>query len=111
MLPALPSMDVAPHAATRTKKKRKKATPVAAPAATTNDASTATPTTSTAPTTKKGKTTGKKKSAEPIDLWTSPMWVSITNLVKLKKPVAANCNKVILQITKQLKFPTLGRDL
>ena len=35
---------------------------------------------STAATTKKGKTTGKKKSAEPIDLRTSPMWVSTTDL-------------------------------
>ena len=76
-------MDVAPHAATRTKKKRKKAMLVAAPAAATDDASTATPTPSTAPTMKKGKTTGKKKkSAEPIDLRTSPMWVSTTDLAK-----------------------------
>jgi hypothetical protein len=27
-------------------------------------------------------TTGKKKSAKPIDLWTSPMWVSATDLSK-----------------------------
>ncbi len=70
VLPALPPMDVVPHATTRTKKKRKKTTPVAAPAAATNDASTATPTQSTTPTTKKGKTTDKKKSTKPINLWT-----------------------------------------
>ena len=80
--PALTPIDAAPHAAARTKKKRKKATPVAAPAAATDDASTATSTPSTAPTTKKGKTTGKKESAEPIDLRTSPMWVSTTDLAK-----------------------------
>jgi hypothetical protein len=80
--PALTPIDAAPHAATRTKKKRKKDTPVAAPAAATDDASTATSTPSTIPTTKKGKTTGKKKSAEPIDLRTSPMWVSTTDLAK-----------------------------
>ena len=80
VLPALTPIDAAPHAAARTKKKRKKATPVAASAAATDDASTATSTPSTAPTTKKGKTTGKKKSAEPIDLRTSPMWVSTPNL-------------------------------
>jgi hypothetical protein len=80
--PALTPINAAPHPARRTKKKRKKATPVAAPAAATDDASTATSTPSTAPTTKKGKMTSKKKSAEPIDLWTSPMWVSTTDLAK-----------------------------
>ena len=80
VLPALTPIDAAPHAAVRTKKKRKKATPVAASAAATDDASTATSMPSNASTTKKGKTTGKKKSAKPIDLWTSPMWVSTTNL-------------------------------
>ena len=103
MLPALPSIDVAPHAATRTKKKRKKATPVAAPVATTNDASNATPTPSTAPTTKKGKTTGKKKSTEPFNLRTSPIWVSTTNLPKHRvraiahqqKWVAGNAERII----------------
>jgi hypothetical protein len=78
--PALTPMDAAPHAAARTKKKRKKAMPVAAPAAATDNASTAMPTSTTAPATKKGKTTGKKKSAKPIDLWTSPMFVSTTDL-------------------------------
>jgi len=93
MLPALPSIDVVPHAATRTKKKRKKATPVAAPVAATNDASTATPTPSTAPTTKKGKTTGKMKSTEQIDLRTSPMWVSTTDLAKHRVRVIAHQQK------------------
>jgi len=74
VLPALPPMDVVPHTATMTKKKRKKATPVAALAAATDDASTVMPTPSTAPTMKKG--------AEPIDLRTSPMWVSTTDLAK-----------------------------
>jgi len=78
--PALTPMDAAPHAAGRMKKKRKKATPVAAPAAATDNTLTAMPTSTTAPATKKGKTTGKKKSAEPIDLWTSPMFVSTTDL-------------------------------
>jgi len=78
---ALAPIDVAPHAAARTKKRRKKTTPVAAPAAATNDASTATSTPSTAPTARKGKMTGKnKKSSEPVDLRTSPMWVSTTDL-------------------------------
>jgi hypothetical protein len=31
---------------------------------------------------KKGKSTGKKKSTEPINLQTLPMWVSTTNLKK-----------------------------
>ena len=78
MPPALLSM--VPPAVTRTKKKRKKATAAAAPAAASNDTSAATPMPSTAPATKKGKTTGKKKSAEPIDLRTSPMFVSTTDL-------------------------------
>ena len=79
--PALTPIDAAPHATARTKKRRKKTTLVAAPAAATDDALTATSTPSTAPTAKKGKTTGKnKKSSEPIDLWTSLMWVSMTDL-------------------------------
>ncbi len=80
--PALTPIDAAPHAAARTKKNRKKDTPVAAPVVATDDASTATSTPYTAHTTKKGKTTGKKKSAKPIDLRTSPMWVSTTDLAK-----------------------------
>ena len=43
---------------------------------------------STAPTTKKGKTTGTKKSAEPINLRTSP--VSTTNLAKHRVRVIAH---------------------
>ena len=79
--PALTPIDAAPHATARTKKRRKKTTHVAAPAAATNDALTATSMPSPAPTAKTGKTTGKnKKSSEPIDLWTSPMWVSTTDL-------------------------------
>ncbi len=61
--PALTPMDATPHAATRTKKKRKKATPAAAPVAATDNAPAAMPTSTTAPATKKGKATGKKKSA------------------------------------------------
>jgi len=79
--PALTPIDAAPHAAARTKKRRKKTTPVAAPEAATDNASTATSMSSTAPIAKKGKMTGKnKKSSEPIDLRTSPMWVSTTDL-------------------------------
>jgi len=79
--PALTPIDAAPHAAARTKKRRKKTTPVVAPAAVTNDASTALSMPSTAPTAKKEKMTSKnKKSSEPIDLRTSPMWVSTTDL-------------------------------
>jgi hypothetical protein len=91
--PALTPIDATPHAAARTKKKRKKDTPVAAPAAATNDASTATSTPSTAPTTKKGKTTGKKKSDKPINLRTSPMWVSTTDLAKHRVVVIAHEQK------------------
>jgi hypothetical protein len=80
--PALPPMDAVPHTAARTKKKRKKATPAAAPAAAIDNASAAMPMPCTAPATKKGKTAGKKKSAKPIDLWTSPMWVATTDLAK-----------------------------
>jgi hypothetical protein len=94
--PALTPIDAAPHAAARTKKKRKKDTPVAAPAAATDDASTATSTPSTAPTTKKGKTTGKKKSAEPIDLRMSPMWVSTTDLAKHRVVAIAHEQKWVV---------------
>ena len=66
---------------------------MAAPAAATDDASTATPTPSTAPTTKKGKTTGKMKSAEQIDLRTSSMWVSTTDLAKHRVRVIAHQQK------------------
>jgi hypothetical protein len=70
--PALTPIDAAPHAAARTKKKRKKAQP-------TTHRLQRQP--STAPIAQKGKTTGKnKKSAKPIDLRTSPMWVSRTDL-------------------------------
>ena len=115
VLPALPPMDLALHAATRTKKKRKKATPVAAPAAATNDALTAMPTPSTAPTMKKGKMTGKKKSAEPIDLQMSPMWVSMTDLAKhhvmaishQQKWVGGNAEMIIGNVANK---PTSGRQ-
>ena len=91
--PALTPMDTAPHAATRTKKKRKKVMPAAASAAATDNASTAMPTSTTAPATKKGKTTGKKKSAEPIDLQTSPMCVSMTDLAMHHVKVIAHQQK------------------
>jgi hypothetical protein len=78
MPPALPPMDAVLPAAARTKKKRKKAAALAAPATASNDALTAMPMPSTTPTTKKGKATGKKKAAEPIDLWAMPMWAKMT---------------------------------
>jgi hypothetical protein len=119
MPPALTPMDAAPHAAARTKKKRKKkrkkATPAAAPAAATGNASTATPTLTTAPATKKGKTTGKKKSAKPIDLRTSPMFLSTTDLamhrvraiVHQQKWVDGNAETIIGNVTNE---PTSGRQ-
>jgi len=115
VLPALPPMYVAPHSATRMKKKRKKAKPVAAPAAATDDVWTAMLTPSTTPTTKKGKRTSKKKSVEPIDLQTSPMWVSTTNLVKhhvraiahQQKWVAGNAETIIGNVANE---PTSSRQ-
>ncbi len=115
MPPALTPMDAAPHATLRTKKKRKKTTPAAAPAAATDDASTATPTPTTAPATKKGKMTGKKKSAEPINLRTSPMFVSTTDLAMhcvkaiahLQKWVDGNAEKIIGNVADK---PTSGRQ-
>jgi hypothetical protein len=114
--PALTPIDAAPHAATRTKKKRKKTTPVAAPAAITDNALTAMSTPSTAPTSKKGKTTGKNtKSAKPIDLRTSPMWVSTTDLsmhrvvaiAHEQKWVAGNAEMITGSVTDE---PTSDRQ-
>ncbi len=80
-LALLPMMDAAPHATARMKKKREKATPIAATVAATDNALTATSMTSTASATKKGKT-DKKKSTKPIILQTLPMWVSTIDLTK-----------------------------
>ena len=53
-----------------------------------------TPHLTTAPTAKKGKTTGKnKKSAEPIDLRMSPMWVLTTDLAKHRVRAIAHDKK------------------
>jgi hypothetical protein len=71
MPPALPPM-VSP-AATRMKRKRRKAAALAGPVAVSNDASAAMSMPSTAPATKKGKITGKKKALEPVDLCTTPI--------------------------------------
>ena len=89
--------------------------PVAASAAATDDTLTATPTPSTASTTKKGKMTGKKKSTEPINLRTYPMWVSTTNLAKHRvraiahqqKWVAGNAETIIGNVANN---PTSGRQ-
>jgi len=65
---------------------------------------------------KKGKTTGKKKkSAEPIDLRTSPMWVSTTDLAKhhvmaiahQHKWVAGNAKTIIGNVADK---PTSSRQ-
>jgi hypothetical protein len=75
--PTLPPME--PSATARTKKMRKKATALAAPAALSDDALTAMPTSSTAPATKKGKPTGKKKATKSIDLCGMAMGVKTTD--------------------------------
>jgi hypothetical protein len=74
---------------TATKKKRKKA---AAP----DDASTATPQSPTAPSGKKSKATKKKKTAKPVNLCASPMWVLTTNLKKHRIVAIAHEQKWIV---------------
>jgi hypothetical protein len=75
-----------------------------------------TPHLTTAPTAKKGKTTGKnKKSAEPIDLRMSPMWVSTTELsmhrvvaiAHEQKWVAGNAEKITGNVADE---PTSDRQ-
>jgi hypothetical protein len=68
--------DAMPTAVRKTKKKREKAMVP-------DNALTKTPPLPTAPTAKKSKaTTKKKKATKPVDLRTTPMWVSMTNVKK-----------------------------
>ena len=87
--PALHPMVAAPPTTARTKKKRKKTTSAAAPASATDNTLATTPTLPTTPTTKKGK----KKSTKPINLWTSPIWVSTADLTKHRVVAVAHKQK------------------
>ncbi len=73
--PLLPLTDASPYAVGKKKKTRTK---VRAP----DDASTTTSPPPTAPAIKKSMTTKKKKAAEPVDLCTTPMWVSTNDTKK-----------------------------
>ncbi len=74
----LPSPPMVPCAIERTKKKRKKATALAAPVAASDNALSLMPTQYTAPATKKGKMTSKKKAAKPVNLCVKPMRAKTT---------------------------------